>query len=139
MSKEIIMDSFNYGEKGKAVFNRVSRWITVKHNYNPKKNNSLWEYVTDGYGYHPYNDNFQKEDKDLFLEWFSWNGNKYAINQFYSLNSLWVNESYSFTENGEKHYLTGVDMYGDLYKPIYIECDTYGEKIRVYEKIRQIY
>ena len=135
--KKIIMDSFNHGKKGKATFERVSRWITVKHNYNPNKNNSLWDYVTDGDGYNSYDENFQKRDKELYLDYFTWNGQNYAIGQFFLLGSMCINEQYSFTENGETYYLSAVDM-DNLYNPIYIECDLYGEHGRVYVKLSQI-
>ena len=135
--KKIIMDSFNHGKKGKATFERVSRWITVKHNYNPRKDNSLWYYVTDGDGHHSYDENFQKDNKELFLEYFTWNGQKYAIEQFLWIGSMWINEQYSFTEDDETHCLIGVDM-DNYYNPIYIEVDEYGEHVRVYVKLSQI-
>lgn len=38
------------------------------------------------------------------------------------------------TKDGKLHYLSGVDMDGDLYHPIYVEFDEYCENVRVYEE-----
>lgn len=113
---------------------RLSRWIEIKHNYNPSKRNSLWDYVTDGYGYHPYDDRFNPDENDgLFLDYFTWNGSTWALDQFLALGSVWWGGApIEYTENGEIHYISGVD--GDNYfNPIYIEFDEYCEHVRVYE------
>lgn len=120
-------------ETGTREFTRVSRWIQVKHNCNPCKRNSLWDFVSDGNGYKPYQDSFNPEN-GLYLDYFVWDGKTYAIEQFYSLgNPFWVPYTFSYTdENGKTAFLSGVDMYGDLYHPIYVEFDEYCENVRVY-------
>ena len=117
----------------KVDFWRVSRWISVKTNYNPNKRNSLWDFVSDDYGRHPNNDGFDPSE-GLELRYFRYDGRTYAIDQFYGLGSMWVCEEYTYTEDGETKGLHAVDMYGDLFRPIYLEWDEDGERVRVYER-----
>lgn len=91
------------------TFVRASRWITVHWNYNPSPRNELWDYVTDENGYHPYDEKFNPEN-GLELIYFTWNGRKYAIEQFYRLGSMFVPELYYYYDNGESYPLCGVDM-----------------------------
>ena len=119
---------------GTEVFWRASRWIKVKQNYNPCNRNSLWDYVTDGYGYSPYQDKFNPET-GLFLDYFIYRGRTYAIGQFLALNNpFFCPSGYSYEdEDGHVNFLSGVD--GDnYYSPIYIEMDECGEYVRVYER-----
>ena len=123
-------------DDGTQEFYRVSRWIEVKHNYNPSKNNPLWCYVMDGYGYKPGDNKFDPENNGgLFLDYFTWNGRTYAIEQFLALgNPFWCPETYSFEDtDGKTHYLGGVDM-EDYYNPIYVEFSDCCEQVRVYTK-----
>ena len=122
-------------EDGKAVFNRVSRWIEVKHNYTPNKCNSLWDYVTDENGYKPYQDNFNPEN-GLFLDYFRWNGKTWAVEQFWCLgNPFYVPVTYSYEDKeGKLFFLSGVDT-ENIFNPIYVEFDEYHERVRVYEKV----
>lgn len=140
--KKIIMKIERCGgngwhEDGTQEFYRVSRWITVKHNYNPCKNNKLWDYVMDGYGYKPYQENFNPDENGgLFLDFFTWNGRNYAVEQFCALgNPFWnpVNYSYEDTD-GKLHFLSGVDG-EEYYHPIFVEFDECCERVRVYEEI----
>lgn len=57
----------------KVMFQRVSDWIAVKHDYAPQKNDRLWSYVTDGDGYYPHEDKFDPEH-GLFLDYFIFGG-----------------------------------------------------------------
>lgn len=121
-----------YSTDGREL-KRVSRWIELQHNYNPNKHNSLWDYVTDEMGYHPYQDDFKPEN-GLFLDYFRFNGRTYALEQFYLLNSFVINEKpIEFIENGEKHYITTVDMDGNIFNPLYAEWDVDCEHVRLYE------
>ena len=57
----------------------------------------------------------------------------YALERFWGCGNYFHGiPEYFYTEDGETHYLTGVDMDGDLYNPIYIEGDGTGERVRVY-------
>lgn len=123
-------------EDGTQEFYRVSRWIEIKHNYNPSKNNSLWCYVVDGYGNHSSSDKFNPENNGgAYLDYFTWNGRTWAVEQFLSLNNpFWCPVGYSYEdEDGKSCFLSGVD--GDnYYNPIYVEFDEYCERVRVYEE-----
>lgn len=137
MEKVITMKSERCGnagwiDNGTRNFRRVSRWITVKHNYTPNKRNSLWDYVMDENGYKPYQDNFTPEN-GLYLDYFRFNGRNYAVEQFLSLgNPFWNPVTYCYEdENGKTCYLSGVDN-ENYFNPIYVEFDEYCENVRVY-------
>lgn len=112
---------------------RVSRWITIKHTYNVNRRNSLFDFSTDENGYTPAQENYNPEN-GTFLDYFSFRGRNYAINQFISLGSVWCGGSpYEFTDtDGKSTFVHAVDFYGDLYNPLYIELDESGERVRVY-------
>ena len=136
--KEIKMNSMRCGcngwvESEPHIFRRVSKWIKVKHNYNPCSRNALWDYVTDENGYKPYQDAFNPEN-GLYLDYFRFNGRNYALDQFLALgNPFYTAVTYSYEdENGKTAFLSGVDS-EDIYQPIYIEMDSYGEYVRVYK------
>ena len=139
--KEIKMHVSRLGNKswfddGVKTFYRVSRWIKVREKYNPGKNNRLWDFVEDENGYKPYQDSFSTEN-GLYLRYFVFRGKTYAIEQFYCLgNPFYMPVSYYYEDNEGKYcYLSGIDMYGDLYKPIYIEMSECCEYVRVYEEV----
>ena len=120
-------------ENGEQKFKRVSRWITIRHNYTPNKRNALWDYVQDENGYKPYQDNFSPEN-GLYLDYFRFNGRNYAIEQFGCLgNPFWFPDTYRYTDKpGKAYYLSGIDM-DNYYNPLYIEFDEYMEKVRVHK------
>lgn len=121
----------------KYKYRRVSRWIKVQENCNPGKNNSLWDYVMDGYGYHPYQDKFNNKD-DLYLDYFRYNGKTYAIEQFFAFGSIAeiIGHSTGYIENNEMHCISAFDSNGSLYEsPLMIELDECGERVRVYEEV----
>jgi hypothetical protein len=118
-------------------YRRVSRWIQIRQNYNPGKRNRLWDYVTDENGRHPYQDNFSPEN-GLFLDYFIFNGRTYAIEQFIGFGSIadCIGHHTGYIENGEKYYLSGFDS-EDYYRPILLELDDCGERVRVYEEVQK--
>lgn len=116
----------------KKDFYRVSRWIKVRTNYNVSKRNRLYEFAMDENGCKPNDANFNP-DNGLFLDYFTFNGRNYATEQFYLLDCMWIGEQYTYTENKEKHSLSAVDMFGNLYNPVYVEFDAFCERVRVYE------
>lgn len=141
MGKNIIMKKYICSNNGwiettPEKMRRVSRWITVKHNYNPRKNNALWEYVSDENGYKPYQEKYFNPENGLYLDYFTYQGRNYAIEQFLALgNPFYTAFSLAYeNENGQLCYLSGVDA-EDLYNPIYIEFDECCERVRVYEYI----
>ena len=119
-------------EDGTKIFNRVSRWIKVKQNYNPCSRNRLWDYVQDENGYKHYQEQFNPEN-GLYLDYFTFHGRNYAIEQFLALgNPFYTAVSYSYEDKaGKLFYLSGVDG-ENIYNPLYIEMDEYGEYVRVY-------
>lgn len=118
-------------------YERVSRWITWRTNYNPSKRNSLWDYVTDGYGHHPYSDEFNPAN-DLYLDYFRYNGRTYALEQFYTLGSAWFGSTPIMyeDENGKLGVIGAVDMEGDMFRPLYMEIDEGNERVRLYREAR---
>ena len=112
---------------------KLSRWISVKQNYNVRKNNSLYDFSTDENGYKPYEKNYDPKN-GTYLDYFTFKGKNYAIEQFICIGSAWcAGKPYMFIDTDGKISVVGaVDFYGDLYDPLYIELDAYCEKVRVY-------
>lgn len=132
--KERRCSHIGWEETGTRDFVRVSRWIKVKTNYSPCKRNPLWDYVQDGNGYKSYQEDFDPES-GLFLDYFTFNGKNYALEQFMLLgNPFFTAVSYEYEEDGKLCFLSGVDG-EDYFKPIYIEMDEYVEHVRVYEEV----
>ena len=120
---------------GKHAFTR-SRWLDIRCAYKVNKNNSLYDFCTDEYGWHPYNDDFDPAN-GLYLDYFIYNRRKYALEQFIGIGSMACpGEPYQIKNNdGSTSTVCAVDFYGDLYNPLYVEFDESGEKVRVYEKV----
>ena len=118
---------------GKHTVTRLSRWVTIQHNYNVSKRNSLYDYSTDGSGYHPHEDRYDPTD-GTYLDYFRYGGRTYAIEQFVSLGSMWIGgQPYQFIDtDGSVSCVAAFDIDGCLYDPLYIEIDEYGERVRVY-------
>ena len=137
---EMLCGSNGWYENGTKTFERVSRWKNVQHNYNPGKNNSLWDYVMDGEGYKPYQDQFDPEN-GLYLDYFTHDGKTYALDQFAALgNPFYTAVSYYYTdENRKTAFLSGVDWDCNIFEkyPLYIELAEDGEKIRVYREVEK--
>lgn len=121
--------------EGDYDYKRLSRWIKIKQNYNPSKRNGLWDYVTDSYGYHPYQDKFNPAE-GLYLDYFTFNGRNYAIDQFIRIGCAFdcMGRCLGYYENGDKHYLAGYEA-DDYIDSLFIELDEYGENVRVYEEV----
>ena len=119
---------------GEHTITRLSRWITIRTNYNTSKRNSLYDYVTDANGYRMHQDEYDPTD-GTYLDYFKFGGRTYATEQFVSLGSVWIGEQpYRFTDtDGGIASVDAVDFDGDLYDPLYIELDEYGERVRVYQ------
>ena len=119
---------------GENTVTRLSRWITIRQNYNANKRNSLYHYVTDENGYRTHQDGY-----DLTcgtdLDYFRFGERTYAIEQFISLGSIWISgRPYHFIDtDGTISSVHAVDFDDDLYDPLYIELDEDGERVRVYQ------
>lgn len=118
---------------GKYKIKRLSRWIAIKQNYNVSPRNSLYDFSTDEYGYTPNQEKYNPEN-GTYLDYFRFNGKNYAVSQFIGLGSVWCGGSpYEFIDtDGKSTFIHAVDFYGDLFDPLYIEMDEYGERIRIY-------
>lgn len=115
----------------------ISKWITVKHTFHANKRNALYEYVTDEYGHRSGSKEYNPIN-GRFLDYFEFNRRKYAVEQFYLLNSMWLNsEPIQYKSKNEIRTINTVDMDGFILDPIYAEFDIDAEKVRLY-KIRAI-
>lgn len=119
---------------GEHTVTRLSRWITIRTNYNTSKQNSLYYYSTDEDGHRPHQDGYNPAG-GTYLDYFKFGGRTYAIEQFISLGSMWIGgQPYRFTDtDGEISTIIAVDIDGCLYNPLYIEIDEDGERVRVYQ------
>lgn len=119
---------------GKRDFKRVSRWIKVKNHPNPTPRNSLWYYAMDGYGHNPFSKEFDPSE-GLYLDYFTFDGRNYAIEQFWALgNPFYSALTLSYEDKkGNRCFLSGVDS-EPLYDPLYIEISDGGEYVRVYKE-----
>ena len=119
---------------GKHNVTRLSRWITIQHKYRINKNNGLFDFSTDGNGYRPTSEKYDPST-GTYLDYFRFEGRNYAIDQFVALGSIWCGgKPYQFTDtDGTTTFVTAVDFSGDIYDPLYIELDEYGEQVRVYQ------
>lgn len=117
-------------------YRRVSRWISLRTNYNPTKRNGLWDYVCDENGYHPYQDEFNSKN-GLHLDYFRFGGRTYALEQFYILGGMLVGGTPIMYDNedGTRGIIGTIDMDGDLYHPMLGEWDEYCEHVRLYEEV----
>lgn len=117
-------------------YRRISRWISLKTNYNPTKRNSLWDYATDEAGNHPYDRDFDPTS-DLYLDYFRFGGRTYALEQFYRLGTMWIVETPIMydDEDGKLGVIGTVDMDSNMFHPIYGEWDECCEHVRLYEEV----
>lgn len=128
MGKQFIFTN-PYGER--ETITRVSRWLMIRQNYNPRSNNSLWAYVMDGNGETPASDRFNPSE-GLYLDYFNFNGRKYALDQFYRLESMFINsQNRTFKDGRENVCICAVDA-ENYFNPLYLELDASGERVRLY-------
>ena len=116
---------------------RVSRWIELKHNYNPNKRNSLWDYVEDENGYHPYNDKFNPAN-GLYLDYFKFRGKPYSLEQFYCIGSAFLGGEphMYYDEYGKLCVIGTLYMDGPIFGPaLYGEWSECCEYVRLYEEV----
>ena len=110
---------------------RLSRWITVQHAYDVTPRHSLYDFATDENGYHPWQNEFNPEN-GVYLDYFVWNGKKYALEQFIAYGGCAEFGHYhGYVENGEDHYFAGYDAM-TIFASIMIETDEFLERVRVY-------
>lgn len=109
--------------KDGAEFERMSRWITIKNDYNITKKHGLFCYA-------------EEYDGENCVNYIMHKGYRIAVSAMYLLGSMWISEKpHQFKENGDIHTISAVDMDGNIYDPFYIELDEWGEKVRLYKKV----
>ena len=116
---------------------RVSRWIKLEQNYNPCKRNSLWDYVSDSAGYHPYSDKFDPTD-GLYLDYFKFRGKTYALDQFFCIGSAFLGgvPLMYYDEYGKLCVIGPLYMDGPIFgKALYGEWSECCEYVRLYEEV----
>lgn len=109
---------------------RLSRWVEIRHAYDVTPRHSLYDYATDGAGYHPYHEKFNPTD-GVYLDYFIFNGKKYALEQFMRCGSPFMPYSAMWNESDGLHVLSGVQE-DEYFHPLMIELDEYCERVRVY-------
>lgn len=100
---------------------RLSRWIHIRNNIVSKKHTLAC-----------YGNQVEEDDTHVYLDWFQFNGKKYALGQFICMNGMWANPVMFEDETGKLNYLSGYDC-EDYYNPIMIELSDGGEYVRVYQ------
>ncbi len=133
--KSSILDNYGWTwENETREFMRVSRWIKINTDYNITPRHSLYVYAEDENGRTHWSDDF--DAKTAFVDYFVYKGRKYAMGQFISLgNPFYCPVMYSYEdEDGREAFLSGYDSTAH-YKPIYIEIDSVGERVRVYQEV----
>jgi len=104
---------------------RVSRWIKIRQAYNITSRHSLFYYRMDENGYRDGQTNFNP-DNGTYLDYFVFNGRKWAIDQF-----LRMDFPITWEENDKLQFLSGYDS-ENYYNPLMIEIDDSGEYVRCY-------
>ena len=128
MPKQFILKN-EHGET--ETITLVSRWIKIQQNYNANKRNNLHYYITDGNGNKINSPDFNRVD-GTYLDYFTFRGRNYAIDQFYRLESMWINSHNRIIRDGrETINICAVDA-ENYYNPLYMEIDSAGECVRLY-------
>ena len=129
-----ITETWQNGEKTEKTLRRLSRWIAIQQACDITPKHSLYDFCTDGNGYNPYSEKFNPEN-GTYLDYFRFNGKKYALADFCRLGSFMLPFSYTWEEKDGLHFISGSEMSGNIFKPLLIEVDAYCEKVRVYEEV----
>lgn len=105
---------------GKTI-ERLSRWIQVRTAYNMRKNNSLYDLGEDD------------GENGRVCSYFIWNGKKWPLCQFMLFNTFYISDPNPvFYENGEKRIISAFDCEDYSNRPLLLEVDEWGEKVRLY-------
>ena len=112
----------------------LSRWIKVYQVYNITPKHCLYDYCTDENGFFPGQSRFNPDD-GTFLDFFRFNGRKWAINQFIAFGGMMGGVPPMWEdEHGQLRCLSGYDS-ENYYNPIMIELSEDGEHVRVYQEV----
>lgn len=98
---------------------KVSSWLKVYRNYNVSERNRLYDYAS-------------TENGGKRLDYFRYNGNTYAINQFWERFNEWDYNPYADLNNYPEFI---VGWQGDEFiHPLLLEIDETGEKVRLWKE-----
>lgn len=107
--------------EGKQI-ERISRYIKIKQQYNVTERHSLYYYAE------------KIDENENVLDYFVFNGRKYALSQFmrfgYPITAVYI----QWYEKDKLHFMSGFDSENYFY-PLLLELDEYGEYVRLYEEI----
>lgn len=98
----------------KTVY-RVSNWISIQSAYVTPRS-GLWYYAER-----------DEDGKRGFVDYFRFNGQKYAIGQFISRWSAWGGGCETLPD-----FICGYDGDGDIYNPLLLELNDEGNAVRLY-------
>jgi hypothetical protein len=105
---------------GKTI-ERVSRWIKIQTIYNITPRHSLYCYAED------------MSDDGNGVDYFTYKGTKYALNQFISCLSPW-GYPIMWYENDKLQHASGYDS-ENYYNPLILEFSDCCEYIRLYQEV----
>lgn len=102
---------------------RVSRWISIKTDWNITPRHPLYYYSCDA------------DDGKRCVDYFVFHGRKYALDQFYRFGTMFTpTQPPMWYENSKLQHMAGYDS-ENYFCPLMIEVDEYGEHIRVYAEV----
>lgn len=125
-----------FTDKTGATFERISGWLPRQTVYNPTSRHGLYYWRTDEYGYREYSEKFNPAN-GTYADGYKYKGMWLAVERFYALGCAFLGGAPYFVSanDGEEVVIGGVDMDGNLFDPLYIEMDEYGENARLYMRI----
>jgi len=123
-------------DKTGATFERISGWLPRQTVYNPTPRHSMYYWRMDENGYREYDKNFDPTN-GTFVDGYKYKGMWLAVERFYALGCAFLGGTPFITtaDDGEEVIIGGVDMDGNLFDPLYLEMDEYGEYGRLYVRI----
>lgn len=107
---------------GKQI-KRISRWIKIKQAYNITERHNLYYYAE------------QIDENENVLDYFVFNGRKYALSQFYRFGTMFTpTPPLMFYENDKLQFISGYDS-ENYFNSLLIEISDCGEYVRIYEEL----
>lgn len=105
-------------------FERVSRWLSRRRDYDITSRHSLFCYAqADGFG-------------GWYVDYVLYKHRKHAVAAFYWLSGLCVSgDTIEYKEGGKMGVISALDMDSDMHSPLYVEVDEEGDCFRFYRKV----
>lgn len=115
-----------------------SRWLKVRRDWFEKPNprHGLYDYMVDMDGLALYDERCDLS-AGVEVEYFKYHGMRFPLSRFYALRCAVISTApYEIVEDdGSSSFISCVDMDGDIFNPLYLELDEWGEGVRVYERV----